>query len=72
LIVVRYSDDHNIHDEWVNNGADIDDSKIIWARELDEQQNAKLFAYFKDRKIWLVEPDVDNTELKPYAPTPDQ
>ncbi len=72
LIMVRYSDDHNIHDEWVYNGADIDGSKVLWARELDKEQNAKLFAYFKDRKIWLVEPDVDNTELKPYTPPPDQ
>jgi hypothetical protein len=72
LIVVRYSDDHNIHDEWVYNGADIDGSKVIWARELDADQNAKLFAYFKDRQIWLVEPDVDNTQVKPYTPLPDQ
>jgi hypothetical protein len=72
LIMVRYSDDHNIHDEWVYNGADIDGSKVLWARELDAEQNAKLFAYFKDRKIWLVEPDIDNTELKPYTPPPDQ
>src|SRR5580658_10267359 len=68
LIVVRYSDDHNIHDEWVYNGADIDGSKVIWARELGEEQNTKLFAYFKDRQIWLVEPDVDNTEIRPYTP----
>ncbi len=72
LIVVRYSDDHNIHDEWVYNGADINGSKVIWARELDADQNAKLFAYFKDRQIWLVEPDTDNTEVKPYTPPPDQ
>jgi hypothetical protein len=72
LIVVRYSDDHNIHDEWVYNGADIDGSKVIWARELDSEQNGKLFAYFKDRHIWLVEPDTDNTEIKPYAPPPDR
>jgi hypothetical protein len=69
---VRYSDDHNIHDEWVYNGADIDGAKVIWARELGEEQNAKLFAYFKDRQIWLVEPDVDNTEIRPYTPPPDQ
>ena len=72
LIIVRYSEDHNIHDEWVYNGADIDGSKIIWARELDPEQNAKLFSYFKDRHIWLVEPDVDNTEIKPYTPLRDQ
>jgi hypothetical protein len=69
LIMVRYdSNDHNIHDEWVYNGAEIDPAKVLWARELDPRQNAKLFAYFKDRKIWLVTPDTDNTYLEPYTP----
>jgi hypothetical protein len=69
LILVRYEpDNHNIHDEWVYNGAEIDGAKVLWARELDEQQNTALLAYFKDRQIWLVEPDSDNTELVPYSP----
>jgi hypothetical protein len=68
LIIVRYSDDHNIHDEWVYNGAEIDAAKVLWARELDAEQNAKLFAYFKDRQIWLVTPDNDNTLLERYTP----
>ena len=68
LILVRYEEDHNIHDEWVYNGAEIDTAKVLWARELDAQQNAKLLAYFKDRQAWLVEPDTDNTELIPYQP----
>ncbi|MGB2624101.1 MAG: hypothetical protein WA857_17300 [Candidatus Acidiferrum sp.] len=72
LIMVRYGDNHNIHDEWVFNGADIDGSKVLWARELDKEQNDKLFAYFKDRHIWLVDPDVDNTKLVPYTPPPDE
>ena len=66
LILVRYVEDHNLHDEWVYNGAEIDTAKVLWAREIDAEQNAKLFAYFKDRQIWLVEPDTDNTELIPY------
>jgi hypothetical protein len=71
LILVRYEpDNHNIHDEWVYNGAEIDSAKVLWARELDEKQNAALLAYFKDRQIWLVEPDSDNTELVPYFPPP--
>ena len=69
LIMVRYEkDNHNIHDEWVYNGAEIDNAKVLWARELDPQQNANLFAYFRDRKIWLVIPDSDNTYLEPYTP----
>jgi hypothetical protein len=71
LIVVRYDpDNHNIHDEWVYNGAEIDTAKVLWARELDPAQNARLLAYFKGRQIWLVEPDTDNTELIPYSPPP--
>src|SRR6202000_3283767 len=68
LIMVRYTEDHNIHDDWVYNGAEIDGAKVLWARELDPEQNAKLLDYFKDRKIWLVTPDTDNTYLAPYAP----
>jgi hypothetical protein len=68
LILVRYEHDHNIHDEWVYNGAEIDGAKVLWARELDPAQNAKLFAYFQDHQFWLVTPDSDNTYLAPYAP----
>ena len=52
------------------NGADIDSSKIVWARELDAMQNEKLLAYFKDRQVWLARPDEDYLQLrmpKPYA-----
>ena len=66
LIMVRYTEDHNIHDDWVYNGAEIDGAKVIWARELDAEQNTKLLDYFKDRKVWLVTPDTDNTFLGPY------
>jgi hypothetical protein len=66
LVMVRYEDEHNIHDEWVFNGAEIDGAKVVWARELDAAQNEKLFRYFKDRQVWLAEPDEDATELVPY------
>jgi hypothetical protein len=68
LIMVRYEEDHNLHDEWVYNGAEIDSAKVLWARELEPAQNEKLFAYFKDRQIWLVTPDSDNTYLERYEP----
>jgi len=71
LIMVRYTDDHNIHDDWVYNGAEIDTAKVIWAREIDPEQDGKLFAYFQDRKVWLVTPDTDNTYVAPYTPPAD-
>jgi hypothetical protein len=66
LIVVRYGPIHNPHGEWVFNHADIDRSRIVWARELDPQQNDRLFTYFKDRQIWLFEPDRNDQTLTPY------
>jgi hypothetical protein len=66
LVIVRYEQDHNIHDEWVFNGAEIDSAKVLWARELDPAQNAALLNYFSDRTIWLVDPDADNLDLEPY------
>ena len=56
LVLVRYIEHMNpesIQDEWVYNRANIDESKIVWARELDEEHNRKLLEYFKDRKLWL-------------------
>jgi len=72
LVVVRYAEGYNVHDDWVFNGAEIDSAKLLWARETNPQQNQKLFDYFKDRQIWLIEPEEDNTELIPYplAATP--
>ena len=71
LVMVRYGDDHNIHDDWVFNGAQIDTAKVIWAREIGPEQDGKLFAYFQDRRVWLVTPDTDNTYLEPYTPPVD-
>ena len=72
LVIVRYPEGYNVHDDWVFNGAEIDGAKLLWARETNPQQNQKLFDYFKDRQIWLIEPEEDNTELIPYpfAATP--
>jgi hypothetical protein len=72
LIIVRYPEGYNVHDDWVFNGAEIGGAKVLWARETNSQQNKRLLDYFKDRQIWLIEPEEDNTELLPYplAPTP--
>jgi hypothetical protein len=70
LVMVRYRRHHSVHEEWVFNGADIDGAKVLWARDLGPEQNTRLFAYFKDRTVWLVEPGEDATPLEPYRPGP--
>lgn len=66
LILVKYNRDHIHHNEWVYNRADIDNSKVIWARVLESEKNTKLLNYFKDRSIWIIEPDSPKIRLKPY------
>jgi len=65
LIIVRYSPNHVPVNEWVFNGADIDRSKVVWARDMGADQNSELIRYFKDRQIWLVEPDLAVPKLSP-------
>jgi hypothetical protein len=68
LVIVHYEANHNVHDEWVYNAADIDSSKIVWARELDRDQNQKLLEYFKDRTVWTIEADRLSSPLRRYSP----
>jgi hypothetical protein len=71
LAIVRYTSDHNPIDEWVYNWADIDGSKVIWAREMDSANNLELIHYYHGRKVWLVEPDALPASISPY-PVPQQ
>ena len=68
LVIVRYAPDHNPLVEWVYNAADIDGSKVIWAREMDAANNLELIDYYKDRKVWLVQPDSQASETPYTAP----
>ena len=66
LIVVRYAASHLPDPEWVYNAADIDTSKVVWARDMGEQQNQELLQYFKNRDVWLLDPDESPPKLSPY------
>ena len=73
LVIVRYAAGHNPVNEWVYNCANIDQSKIIWAREMDKQSNEELFRYYHDRRIWLIEPDpVEPDPVQPDRAQPDR
>lgn len=66
LVIVRYSPKHYSHAEWVYNGADIDDSKIVWARDIPGVDLAPLLAYFRGRHVWIIDADSPSPEPRPY------
>lgn len=66
LAIVHYSADHNPLDEWVCNGADLDDSKVIWARDGNPAAIQELATHYPHRRLWLVEPDAEPAAVVPY------
>ncbi len=66
LVIVRYSPTHQFGLDWVYNAADIDNAKVVWARDMGREQNAELLNYFHDRRAWLMEPDTIPPRLSPY------
>lgn len=49
--------------QWIYNDADIDASKIVWARDMGVEGNASLLGYFHDRVIWELDPNVSPPRL---------
>jgi hypothetical protein len=67
LVIVRYSRSHDAHKEWVYNAADIDHSRIVWAREIPGTDLSPLFAYYSGRKVWIAEPDANPPLIYSYS-----
>jgi hypothetical protein len=66
LVIVRYQPGRNPFEEWVYNEADIDDAKVVWARDMSSAENEELINYFKDRHVWLLEADANPPRLSQY------
>jgi len=71
LAIVRYDAGHDTRNEWVYNAADIDASQVVWARDMSAADNRGLLDYYKDRKVWLVEPDQTPPKVSRYPSSPD-
>ncbi len=68
LVLVRYRYPfHNIHHEWVFNGADLPSSKILWARSMDVNQNCAFVHLYEGRKLWIVDEWGDVSNFEPIS-----
>ncbi|MCS7025187.1 MAG: hypothetical protein NZV14_10325 [Bryobacteraceae bacterium] len=67
LVLVEYSADHRPEMEWVYNHAQIDEARIVWARYSPEPGRMNpLLDYYRDRKIWWINPDHDPLRVVNY------
>jgi hypothetical protein len=69
LVIVNYGPHHDFDWEWVWNNAEIDSSKIVWARDMGDAGNRELLDYFKDRAVWRMNGDDSPPRLDPYRNT---
>jgi hypothetical protein len=68
LALVKPKTDPDNVFQWIYNDADIDASKVVWARDMGAEGNRALLEYFRDRKIWVVDPNVEPATILPYSP----
>ena len=69
LVVVRYGPDHSLHFPVIYNRARIDESPVVWARELGPERDEELLQYYAHRTVWLFEPDKTPPQIVPYPRT---
>jgi hypothetical protein len=69
LVIIHYDPktDKGNDDDWTFNLADLDSTKIVWARESKYPEvNREMIRYFSDRRVWLAEPDARPQRVIPY------
>jgi hypothetical protein len=70
LVIVRYGPNHSPLDEWVYNAPDLDRAAVIWARDMNAAANDELIRLYKNRSVWLVQPDENPAGLEPFSSSP--
>jgi len=65
LVLVKPKTDPDNLFQWIYNDADIDAAKIVWARDMGAAGNRALLEYFRDRTVWVVDPNVEPAQITP-------
>ena len=60
LVICSYGREYPIHFDWVYNDADIDASKVVWARDMGPEKNQDLRDYYSNRKTWRLHIETDD------------
>jgi TM2 domain-containing membrane protein YozV len=68
LVLVHYQQRDVPSVEWVYNRADIDQAKVVWARDMGPEANQELLRYFRNRQVWYVDRN-SGALLEPYTYT---
>jgi hypothetical protein len=66
LVFVRTKTDEFNLLQWIYNEADIDGSRIVWARDLGPERNAELIRYYTGRDVWMVDPNFEPATCVKY------
>jgi hypothetical protein len=69
VVFVQYDPGHNFHDEWVFNGANVDDAPIVWSRTIGAAEDGDVVRYYNGRSLWRVV--VDDNGARVYRHGPD-
>jgi hypothetical protein len=66
LVLVHYHTFDIPSQDWIYNRADIDASKLVWARDMGREANQELLRYYPKRHIWYVDRGSGSVPI-PYA-----
>jgi hypothetical protein len=66
LVLVHYLPTHDYLRDIVYNTPDIDSQKIIWAFDFGPEADRPLLNYYRDRRVWIAQPDGPSPTLEPY------
>lgn len=66
LVIVHYGPQHDFYEEWVENRADLQHARVVWAREGSPAEDCQLIASYGGRAVWLL--NADHNALEKYTP----